>query len=134
MEGRMFVDSELFCDMLEDRDRDLNKDGDLADPGEGKVFGETAIPYGRFRVGITWSPIFKKWMIQIFDVPGYEGIRIHWGRTAKNSKGCPLAGKKAAPGVLDNDGSSKKLTEMVDAAEKRGEEIWINIIPDDDEK
>ena len=35
--GHLYIDGEWFCDCLEDKGGDLNKDGDLNDEGEGKV-------------------------------------------------------------------------------------------------
>ena len=58
--GDLFIDGKLFCNTLEDTVRDLNKDGDLNDHGEGKVYGKTAIPYGTYEVVITYSNRFKK--------------------------------------------------------------------------
>ena len=46
--GKFIVDMVKLCDTLEDPVRDLqdiNHDGDFDDPGEGKIYGETAIPY-----------------------------------------------------------------------------------------
>ena len=56
--GKMYIDGDYFCDTLEDRVRDINKNGKF-DNGEVKVAGETAIPYGRYQVVVTMSPRFK---------------------------------------------------------------------------
>ncbi len=44
--GKLSVDGEVFADTLEDKVRDLNKDGDLLDEGEQKVYGERPYPTG----------------------------------------------------------------------------------------
>ena len=77
-----------FCDTLEPTWRNLK--GVELQPGEvnarfsresGKVArkipGRTAIPEGSYRVLITKSPRFKKWLPYVQGVPGFEGIRIH---------------------------------------------------------
>ena len=47
--GRLYIDGVYFCDTLEDKVRDLNKNGKF-DNGENKVYSETAIPYGIYKV------------------------------------------------------------------------------------
>ena len=42
--GHMFIDGVKVCDTLEDKVRDLNKNGKF-DNGEVKIPGQTAIPY-----------------------------------------------------------------------------------------
>ena len=45
--GRIYDGVEFLCSTLEDPVReliDLNDDGDFNDPGEGKIYGQTAIP------------------------------------------------------------------------------------------
>lgn len=90
--GELFVNGTFFCYTLEDYCRDLNKDGDLQDPGEQKVYGKTAIPAGRYQVIINMSNRFKKRMPLLLNVPGFEGIRIHNGNTAAHTDGCILVG------------------------------------------
>lgn len=89
-----------FCYTLEDTIRDINKDGDLDDEGEGKIHGETAIPFGKYEGQITLSAAFKKDLPLLFNVKHFSGIRIHSGNTAKHSKGCILVGYST-----DNNGS-----------------------------
>ena len=57
--GTLSIDGARFCDTLEDKNRDINKDGDLNDPGEGKVYAKTAIPFGTYKVIVNRSPKFK---------------------------------------------------------------------------
>ena len=85
------------CYTLEDKVRDVNKDGDLNDIGESKVYGETTIPSGRYQVVITFSNRFKKQLPLLINVKGFEGIRIHAGNTKEDTSGCILLGlgKKA---------------------------------------
>lgn len=103
--GRMFIDKSYFCETLEDpiRDlKDLNHDGDFNDPGEGKIYGETAIPCGRYQVIVTYSPKFKKRLPELLSVPGFIGIRIHAGTNAKHTEGCILIGENKQKGRLIN--------------------------------
>ena len=45
--GRLYVDGKLFCNTLEDKVADVNRNG-VFDGTEKKVPGETAIPYGTY--------------------------------------------------------------------------------------
>lgn len=98
--GKLYIDGVYFCDTLEDYNRDLNKDGDLNDKGETKVFGETAIPYGTFTIIMNESQRFKRKMPLLLDVPHFAGIRIHSGSKAEHSHGCILVGKNSIKGGL----------------------------------
>ena len=106
-EGQLFVDGTYFCDTLEDRTRDFNKDGDLDEPGETKVYGETAIPFGTYKVIMSYSKRFKKKMPELLDVTGFEGIRIHSGTNPSHTSGCLLCG------VWESDGRLKKSKETI---------------------
>lgn len=100
--GRMSVDNQQICDTLEDTVRDKNNDGDLNDPGEEKIFGETAIPKGVYKMIINYSQRFKCNMPLLLNVPGFEGIRIHPGNDAKNTEGCILLGFNTEKGKVTN--------------------------------
>lgn len=100
--GKMYIDGEYFCDTLEDKVRDLNKDGDLNDIGEGKIFGQTAIPYGTYKVILNMSSKFKRLLPLLIDVPHFSGIRIHRGNKHEHTHGCILVGKNSAIGRLTN--------------------------------
>lgn len=118
--GRLYVDGELFCNTLEDRVRDLDK--------EEKVYGQTAIPAGRYKVVFNWSPKFGRNLPRLLDVPHFEGILIHPGNTAADSAGCILVGKNTQIGRLtESRHTSDMLNEKIESAQKRGEEIYITI-------
>lgn len=127
--GSLFINEEYFCDTMEDRVRDYNKDGDLLDAGETKVFGETAIPYGLYKVRLTMSPKFKRLLPLLLHVPHFEGIRIHRGNTAGDSHGCILPGENKQKGkVLHSTKYEMLLVERIFAAEKNGQNVTINIV------
>jgi len=119
--GKLFIDNIYFCDTLEDRVRDYNKDGDLLDPGEQKVFGETAIPYGVYTIVLDYSPKFKTIMPHILSVPHFEGIRIHWGNISKDTHGCILVGKNTERGKVTNSRKTYAdlISKMVDSEEDK---------------
>ena len=127
--GKLSVDNVYECDTLEDTVRDINKDGDLNDAGEGKVYGETAIPYGIYNVTITYSNRFKKDLPLIENVPGFEGIRIHPGNTAVDTHGCLLVGKNKSVGsISESVVTFKALYAKIKAAFDSGEKITLTIL------
>lgn len=89
--GNLYVDSPVkFCDTLEDKVR----------PDGVKVYGETAIPAGTYKVIITWSNRFKRKLPLLLNVPGFDGIRIHPGNTAVDTHGCILVGVNDVKGEI----------------------------------
>lgn len=83
--GKLYIDGKFECYILEDYDR--------IGRNKHKVYGETAIPGGTYDIRITHSPRFKKKLPLLRDVPGFKGIRIHAGNTAKDTEGCLLPGQ-----------------------------------------
>ena len=81
--GELCIDGVRECFILEDRYRP---------PPEPKVPGATCIPCGTYEVRITHSPRFNAEMPLLIDAPGFTGVRIHPGNTAKDTEGCLLPG------------------------------------------
>ena len=91
--SRLYVNGELFgCNALEDADRGLRQDMQLEEIKKKKVYGQTAIPRGSYECVYTYSNRFKKMLPLLKDVPGFDGIRIHSGNSAKDTDGCILVG------------------------------------------
>lgn len=137
--GKMYVDGIYECDTLEDKVRDYNKDGDLLDGGETKVYGRTAIPYGKYEVTMkVQSPKYSKrasylwcggYLPRLINVPHFDGILIHAGNNSSHTDGCLLVGENKAKGVVINSMETlKRLYPKLKEASDRGEEIWITIV------
>lgn len=115
----------------------------LEDPvrhGSDFVLGDTAIPYGRYRLIASYSNRFKKRMLQIINVRGSKitfhgvsvdacGLRIHGGNTTADTLGCPLLGEQKKPNgdVYQCAGVNEKLLSMVEEHDKF-EEVYLDII------
>lgn len=126
--GELFINGTFYCFTLEDVCRDLNRDGDLKDPGEAKVHGQTAIPAGRYQVIINVSSRFKKRMPLLLAVPGYEGIRIHNGNYPKDTEGCILVGSTKAVDFVGNSRDTFDRLMIRLEAMIKVEQIFITII------
>jgi len=114
--GVLSVDGKIECFTLEDKER------------EEKIWGETAIPVGQYEVGISYSPHFKKDLPILFNVPGYEGVRIHSGNTAADTEGCILVGTTSARNqVLNSRIAFQKLFDKIKIAVANKEKIILTI-------
>lgn len=104
--GTLSIDGVPFCDVIEDVNRDLNHDGDLDDPGELKIYGQTAIPFGTYKVILTMSNRFKRVLPLLVNVPNFDGIRIHAGNTSVDTHGCLLVGENKVKGKVINSAAT----------------------------
>lgn len=93
--GLLFIDCKFVCYTIEDEARNE------------KVYGETRIPEGIYKLGIRdvggfhnryltkFGKDFHKGMIQIMDVPNFEYILLHIGNHDDDTAGCILVGDSA---------------------------------------
>lgn len=126
--GSLSIDGKKFCDTLEDRVRDLNKNG-VFDGDEKKVYAETAIPYGTYDIVVDYSPRFKRELPRLQNVRHFEGILIHRGNTAEDSAGCILVGENKVKGkVINSTPYEKELVRILKEAQDRKEPITIKIV------
>jgi hypothetical protein len=127
--GKFSLNDFRICDTIEDPVRDYNKDGDLLDAGETKIFGETAIPYGRYRMIVVDSPKFKRRLPYLQNVKHFKGILIHSGNEAKDTHGCIIPGENLVKGkVLNSRHWEKLITAMIDRFIETGHEVYLKII------
>lgn len=111
--GDLYINGEKFCNTLEDIDRGLTQTTSLNEIKEKKIPRETAIPTGTYKITLNIvSPSFSKYdfykrvcdgkLPRLLDVPGFDGILIHIGKTKENSAGCILIGDNTNVGILTN--------------------------------
>lgn len=125
--GELLINNEFFCYVLEDFDRGLDSKMSLSEITQKKVYAETAIPKGTYKVVITFSPRFKQYMPLLLNVKGFQGIRIHSGNTADHSEGCLIVGMtKSTDFVGQSKIAYSKLMAKLKKVEKT-EEIIITI-------
>lgn len=125
--GKLYINGEYFCDTIEDTDRGLTQTMTDAQVKSKKVYGQTAIPTGTYRVIISYSNKFKRQMPLLLNVPGFLGIRIHSGNTEKDTEGCLIVGKNKVVGkVIESKDTYNKLFSILCEANKK-EAIKITI-------
>lgn len=123
--GELYIDNQFFSNTLEDKDRGLNDSMSVEEIKKIKVYGETAIPTGRYRVTLSYSIKFKKMLPEILNVKGFSGIRIHSGNTAKDSLGCILVGKNTVVGQVTS--SRATFNRLMLKLNKTTEPIFITV-------
>ena len=139
--GKMFIDGKYFCDTLEDKDRGLNSSMLESQIKEIKVYGETAIPIGTYKIDMnTISPKFSKYPFyqevckgkipRLIGVKGFNGILIHVADGYKGAslvQGCIGIGKnKIKGGLLEGKETFKKLYSILSSC--NNDKIEIEII------
>jgi len=128
--GELFLNGEFFCNTIEDRVRELP----IICPDtpkwkqcrcKEKVYAETAIPAGTYKVTLGESPRFKCVLPIIHDVPHFLGVLIHTGNTEEDSAGCIIVGMNTQKGkVLQSKVIMTKLMERL----KNEKDITIEIV------
>lgn len=111
--GRVYIDDVFFCNSMEDKDRGLRQDMSVGEISRLKVDGVTAIPTGKYKVSMTYSPKYKREMPHVMNVKGFTGIRIHSGNTAADSEGCILLGNNNRVGWISNSRETCKRFEQM---------------------
>ena len=125
--GHLIVDGKFFADTLEDTDRGLTQKMSLSTLLQKKIHSKTAIPTGRYQIVWTYSNHFGKSMPLLMNVPGYAGVRIHSGNSAKDTEGCILVGKNDKIGWISQSREYiSKLYPIIEAACKK-EKVYITI-------
>lgn len=120
-EGELYDGPSRLCHTLEDTVRK---------PGE-KVFGKTAIPFGRYRLALHNSPRFKRVLPWLQGVPGFSYILIHRGNAPKDTAGCILVGygNRAMDDAWISQSAvcEEDLTRRIVAAIDSGREAWLTV-------
>lgn len=116
--GELYVDGKWECYTLEDKVR----------PAGEKVYGQTAIPVGQYKVIVNVSNRFKRLLPLLLDVPQFEGVRIHPGNRPEDTEGCILVGRKKDNGtILESRLAFTPLLEKIKAACDSKDTVWLEI-------
>jgi Family of unknown function (DUF5675) len=133
--GTLTVNGIFECYILEDVDRGLKDTMSLEEIAKLKVHGQTAIPYGVYKVVVTRSDRFSNllghdvYLPLLLGVKGFTGIRIHSGVKPEDTEGCQLPGrKKGVDTISESKLAFAPLNEKINAAIKAGEIVTYQII------
>ncbi len=126
--GKMYVDDVFECFTLEDKDRGLKSTMSLDELKSLKVYGETAIPTGRYQVTTSFSGIFQREMPLLVNVPDYDEVRIHPGNSDKDTLGCILVGEaRTVDWVSNSRAAFARFWPKMKAAIDAGQKVFITI-------
>ena len=129
--GNFLINGKLECFTLEDTVREDGK----------KVYGETAIPAGKYEVtlrkeGTIYEDYCKRFddigqergTLWIRNIPGYEYVLIHIGNYPKDTLGCILVGAKmSGNSIQDSTIAYKKIYPIIASALEKGEKVHIEV-------
>lgn len=126
--GKLYIDGACICDTLEDTDRGLKSSMTKDEIAKVKIKGKTAIPTGKYTVGMSFSNRFKKIMPILVNVPGFDGIRIHSGNTAADTEGCILCGRNTAVGkITESRIYTSKVYDLISQALRQSKSVTLEI-------
>lgn len=132
--GSLYCNGLKIADTLEDTQRKLPKFCPNTLKGvpckcPEKVYGETCIPAGHYKVVYRYSPKFGKKYPALENVPHFIGILIHAGANVGHTEGCILVGERVSGRErLRNQFSvSEKVKKLVREAIEAGKDVWITI-------
>jgi len=97
-----------------------------------KIWGETSIPAGKYKITLEYSPKFtpryKTKLPFLHNVPNYQNILMHRGNTHLDTHGCILVGLKANKESIENSKEAfNLLISKIKEAIEIGKEVWIEI-------
>ncbi len=129
--GRLYIDGVKTCFTLEDKVRGS---------AEAKIYGQTAIPAGTYRVTLrttgTIHEAYKKRFgamhkgtLWIRNILGYEYVLIHCGNTPEDTLGCILVGANAERDkITGSEKAYKEIYPIIADALLEGEDVKIEIV------
>jgi hypothetical protein len=128
--GDLFIDGKFFCNTIEDRVRLLPKTCPDTPKGisckcKEKVYAQTAIPVGEYKVTMEISPKFGLVLPRLHNVPHFTGILIHSGNTEGDTAGCIIVGDNTVPGKVTG---SRVLSDRLNTILGKEKDITIEII------
>lgn len=128
--GDLFIDEKFFCNTIEDTVRELPVTCSYTSKEQSckckeKVYAQTAIPAGTYKVTMEYSPRFKRKLPLLHNVPHFIGILIHSGNDESDSAGCLIVGNNTIKGKVTN---SRVTSDKLNAILSKETQITIEII------
>lgn len=124
--SKVYIDNYYICDILEDVVREIPG----APVAQWKVYGQTAIPSGIYRLALQTSGRFGPNTLTLLGVDGFKDIRIHGGNTDVETLGCLLPGSRNSEDtVASSQIALRALHSIIDPVIRSGEEVLWEIKP-----
>ena len=125
IDGKLYINNGFECYTVEYIDI-------LLENSVVKVQNQTTIPKGIYPITISMSTRFKKFLIEVLNVPQFEGVRIHSGNSSEDTDGCIIVGSINARDDDDWVGGShlayERLHTKVKKALSDGEKITLEVV------
>lgn len=110
--GKLFINGVFYANTLEDADRGLTQNMSEDEIKSKKIYGETAIPTGTYKIDMStispkfknhsWAKPYKGKIPRLINVKGFDGVLIHPGNSDQDTFGCLLVGKNDVVGKVTN--------------------------------
>ena len=110
--GKLFINGVFYANTLEDTDRGLTQNMSEDEIKSKKIYGETAIPTGTYKIDMgtispnfknhSWAKPYKGKIPRLINVKGFDGVLIHPGNSDQDTFGCLLVGKNDVVGKVTN--------------------------------
>lgn len=128
--GDLLIDGKFFCNTIEDTVRGLPSTCPYTPKGQsckckGKIYAQTAIPTGTYKVTMEYSPRFKRKLPLLHNIPHFIGILIHSGNDESSSAGCLIVGNNTIKGKVTE---SRVTSDKLNAILSKETQITIEII------
>ena len=138
--SNLIIDGKIFCNVLEDADRNLDSSMSLDKILELKRPSITAIPRGTYEIALDVvsprfgsKPFYKEVcdgkLPRLLNVKGFDGVLIHAGNTVDDTSGCLLVGQSNNNiQLLNSRDTFKELYKLLKDRHDKGEKITIKIM------
>ena len=95
-----------------------------------KVYGDTCVPAGVYRLELTNSSHFGKLLPELLNVPNFKFVRIHSGNDKLDTEGCIVVGRTCdcwSYTVGKSREALKALMKELETAANNGIALYIDI-------
>lgn len=126
--GILYLNHKRICETMEPPSAHITSKSSTRRITEAKSRGTIAIPTGQYRILVTKSYKFFKWLPLLWNVPCFKGIRIHAGNKPSDTRGCILPGWNRRPGyVLGSTSAMSIIMQHIQSALSADESVYITI-------
>lgn len=137
--GSLYINDKYECKTVEDTDRGLSDNMPENEINSKKVYGQTAIPTGTYRIDMStislrlkdrsWAKPYGGKLPRLIGVKGFDGILIHPFNKAEESLGCIGPNESVNKGIGSNSVKAfNKIMLALLEAKAKGENITIEIV------